>query len=83
MAAEMRIVIEESVRRHVSNDVLETVVMALERADFADACSIGGVSSNLIVQCPNTRHGVMLDTRNLSDETLRWLLKELEASVRE
>jgi len=79
----MWIVVEAAVRHEVSAAPLQSLTEALEAATFADSCTIGslGEGGEVYLRCPSARHGVILDTRHLSEERLRWILATLEGSI--
>jgi hypothetical protein len=78
----MRVVIEAGAQREANGLGLETLRVALESATFADACCVGEYAGpKVYLQCPFTKHGLLVDTELITPSVVGWVLATLERSV--
>lgn len=78
----MRVVIDPLAYADADPTTIEQLRAALEPATFAESCCIGGMAGvSVIVRCPDTPHGVIVNTAQLNPAYLRWVLNSLAGSV--
>ena len=74
----MRIVIESQVDKYA----VAILIDALEDETFAEACCVGYVDGiDVYVRCPNSMHGVIVNTAQLNSEVVAWVIRCLKDSL--
>jgi hypothetical protein len=74
----MHLIIDEQINK----DAIILLIEALEIESFSIACCVKIIDDEMVyLKCPNSRHGVIVDIKQLNPDVVIWAVECLKKSV--